>query len=134
MKLRSVALLVAPFVLAATAAQASTPPPIRTGAANEVPACATPGRIGAYLKSRNDALDPRFEGIATAYMRLGEELGVRWDYAFFQMLLETGNLTYKRDVKSTQNNFAGLGATGRGEPGESFRDVQTASKRTCSIC
>ena len=25
----------------------------------------------------------------------------------------------------TQNNFAGLGATGRGEPGESFKDIET---------
>jgi hypothetical protein len=28
-------------------------------------------------------------------------------------------------VKPTQNNFAGLGATGRGEPGESFKDIPT---------
>jgi hypothetical protein len=58
-------------------------------------------------------------------MRHGEELGLRWDYAFFQMLLETGNLTYKGDVKPDQNNFAGLGATGRGARGEKFPDIST---------
>ena len=46
------------------------------------------------------------------------------------MILETGALSYRNgsragDVKPTQNNFAGLGATGRGEPGESFKDVAT---------
>ena len=55
---------------------------------------------------------------------------MRWDYAFYQMILETGALSYRNgsrsgDVKPTQNNFAGLGATGRGEPGESFKDVPT---------
>ena len=63
-------------------------------------------------------------------MRTGEKLGIRWDYAFYQMILETGALSYRNgsragDVKPTQNNFAGLGATGRGEPGESFKDVAT---------
>jgi hypothetical protein len=56
-------------------------------------------------------------------MRYGELLGVRWDYAVYQMIIETGALSYRRDVKPTQNNFAGLGATGGGEPGESFKDV-----------
>jgi len=83
-----------------------------------------------YLKSRNPELNPRFAGIATDYMRLGEALGVRWDYAFYQMIVETGALSYRRgnrsgDVKPAQNNFAGLGATGGGIPGESFKDIAT---------
>ncbi len=28
-------------------------------------------------------------------MRLGEKLGVRWDFAFYQMILETGALKYR---------------------------------------
>jgi hypothetical protein len=84
----------------------------------------------AYLKLRNPKLDARYDGIATEYMRHGEMLGVRWDYAFYQMIVETGALSYWRgnrhgDVKPSQNNFAGLGATGRGEPGESFPDIST---------
>lgn len=119
---------------AATASSATTLPAIKAGPKNEVPACVTPGRLTAFLKSRNSALDRRFEGIALEYMRHGETLGVRWDYAFFQMMLETGNLAYKRgngkpgDVKPTQNNFAGLGATGGGVPGESFPDVAAGVK------
>ncbi len=106
-------------------------PPIRASERNTVPECVTPGRLMAFLRARNDNLDPRFEKIAVHYMRYGEELGLRWDYAFVQMVIETGYLTFKRDgnksglVKPAQNNFAGLGAVGKGEPGESFKDVPT---------
>jgi Mannosyl-glycoprotein endo-beta-N-acetylglucosaminidase len=109
-------------------------PAIETGGSNPVPACATPGRLMAFATSRNGNLDARFAPIATEYMRHGKELGVRWDYAFFQMLLETGNLSFKRgngqfgDVKPSQNNFAGIGATGGGVRGESFPDVTTGVK------
>jgi hypothetical protein len=44
------------------------------------------------------------------------------------MMLETGNLSFKGDVSASQNNFAGLGATGRHVPGESFPDVATGVK------
>jgi hypothetical protein len=109
-------------------------PPIKASNSNPVPACATPGRLMAYVKARNSALDERFVAIATEYMRYGEEFSIRWDYAFFQMLVETGNLSFTRgnrnvgDVKPSQNNFAGLGATGGGAPGESFPNVATGVK------
>ena len=61
-------------------------------------------------------------------MRLGEKYNIRWDIAFFQMMLETGNLKFGGDVSSTQNNFAGLGATGKHVPGESFPDIETGVK------
>lgn len=122
---------VALAMLPAVGAWAADLPAIKTSAANPVAECATPGRLMAYLKSRNDKLDPRFDKIAVEYMRHGEQLGLRWDYTFFQMLLETGHLSYRGDrgrrgdVSPSQNNFAGLGATGRGAPGESFPDVPT---------
>ena len=55
---------------------------------------------------------------------------MRWDYAFYQMVVETGALSFWRgnrhgDVKASQNNFAGLGATGRGVRGETFKDIAT---------
>jgi hypothetical protein len=83
-----------------------------------------------YLKARNPELDPRYAGVATEYMRLGEALGVRWDFAFYQMIIETGSLSYRRgnrsgDIKPEQNNFAGLGALGGGATGESFKDIAT---------
>ncbi len=77
----------------------------------------------AFLKDRNKQLSPQFSSIATEYMRHGEDLGIRWDIAFFQMLVETGSLKFRGDVRSRQNNFAGLGATGRGARGESFKTV-----------
>ncbi len=110
------------------AANAAELPPIRTDDSNHVATCATPGRLTLYLKQRNPKLNPRYEGLAGEYMRHGETLRVRWDYAFFQMLLETGYLTYGGDVKPDQNNFAGLGATGKGAPGESFKDISTGAR------
>ncbi len=97
---------------------------------NAVPECVTPGRLMAFLKLRNAQLDARYDRIATEYMGQGELLGLRWDYAFYQMIVETGALSYWRghrsgDVKPAQNNFAGLGATGRGVRGESFKDIPT---------
>lgn len=114
-------------VLALPAAAADLPA-IKTTATNQVPACVTPGRLMTFVKARNPKLDAQFDQIATEYMRHGEALGVRWDIGFFQMLVETGNLTFKGDVKPRQNNFAGLGATGGGEPGESFKDVSTGAR------
>jgi hypothetical protein len=105
-------------------------PAIMAGPDNAVPACVTPGRLMAFLKQRNPELNPRYDAIATQYMRFGEQLGVRWDYAFYQMVVETGALSYWRgkragDVRPDQNNFAGLGATGGGEHGESFKDIES---------
>ncbi len=116
------------LLFVAAPAAAADLPQIKIGKDNQVPACVTPGRLMAYVKSRNAQVDAQFDAIATEYMRHGEALGVRWDYAFFQMLVETGNLTFKGDVRPRQNNFAGLGATGGGEPGESFKDVSTGAR------
>lgn len=109
-------------------ADAAELPEVKLSDANKVPACATPGRLTAFLESRNGKLDEKFATIAADYNRIGEELNIRWDIAFFQMLLETGNLTFSGDVDIKQNNFAGLGATGKRESGESFSDVPTGVK------
>ena len=126
-------LLRASFTIALAAAfgtslLAAELPEVKVSASNQVPECATPGRLTAYLQTRNPRLDPRFEGVATEYMRHGETLGVRWDIAFFQMILETGALRFGGDVQPGQNNFAGLGASGGGARGESFGDISTGVK------
>jgi hypothetical protein len=106
-------------------------PEIRLSPRNAVPACVTPERLMAFLRQRNGRLDPRFRNIAAFYKKHGETWGVRWDYAFFQMAIETNFLTYRRpngrmgDVDPRQNNFAGIGTTGGGVPGDSFPDVST---------
>ncbi len=85
----------------------------------------------AFLKMRNGQLAPRYRDIAKWYQHHGEAWRVRWDYAFFQMALETNFLTYRRgngepgDVQPAQNNFAGIGATGGGVTGDRFPDVST---------
>ncbi|MEG0308651.1 MAG: triple tyrosine motif-containing protein, partial [Clostridium sp.] len=50
--------------------------------------------------------------------------GVNYDILFSQMMHETGYLNFGGDVKPEQNNFAGIGATGNGVPGNSFPTVQ----------
>ncbi|MFR5727992.1 N-acetylmuramoyl-L-alanine amidase [Blautia stercoris] len=47
------------------------------------------------------------------------------DVVFIQAMLETGYLNFGGDVKISQFNFAGLGATGNGVAGNSFKDVRT---------
>jgi hypothetical protein len=119
--------------LAAAAASPRVPelPEIRASAQHGVPSCATPDRLMTYLTDRNPNIEPRMRTIARIYKMHGDALGIRWDYAFFQMLLETNYLTFHRgdgewgDVKPWQNNFAGLGATGSGVAGDSFPDVST---------
>ena len=119
--------LVASSMLGAQASAASLPA-IKATNSNSVPACATPGRLMAFAQSRNSRIDKRFDGAATEYMRHGESLHLRWDYAFFQMMVETANLSFVGDVKPTQYNFAGLGATGGGEPGERFDNLSNGIK------
>jgi len=113
------------------AESAAAAPPIRTSAQNQVPACVTPERLMAFVTERNPKLDPRYREIARWYKYFGEGWHVRWDYAFYQMVLETNYLSYRKgdgrrgDVWETQNNFAGIGATGGGVRGERFPDIKT---------
>jgi len=106
-------------------------PPIRTSENNRVPSCVSPERLMAFLRDRNESLEPRYGDIARWYKYYGEAWKVRWDYAFYQMVLETNYLKYRRgngrrgDVHERQNNFAGIGATGGGVPGERFADIKT---------
>lgn len=123
-------------VLAVTSTEATADglPAIKLSTSNTIPACATPGRLSLLLTHRNPDFDTKFKPIAKLYRQHGQELGVRWDYAFFQMIVETGALKFRRgnggpsDVRPAQNNFAGLGATGKGEPGESFDSLSEGVK------
>jgi hypothetical protein len=117
--------------------QAGSLPEIISGPANQVPPCVTPDRLMEFVRMRNRALkpprdiNPRFSNLAQLYKSLGECvqkssgacLGVRWDYAFFQMLIETNYLNFTGGVAPDDNNFAGVGATVAGKPGERFASV-----------
>lgn len=50
--------------------------------------------------------------------------GVKAEVAFSQAMMETGFLRFGGDVKKEQYNFAGLGATGGGNPGNSFESIR----------
>jgi len=83
-----------------------------------------------FIADRNSDLEPKFRNIASHYKTHGERLKVRWDYAFYQMIVETNYLQFrtasrKGDVSPSQNNFAGIGTIGGGVPGDSFPDVPT---------
>ncbi len=49
--------------------------------------------------------------------------GIKAEVAFCQAMKETGWLKFGGDVKISQYNFAGIGATGGGKPGHSFDTV-----------
>jgi len=126
-------------------ATAAELPAIRSGAGNEVPNCVRPAKLMAFVRDRNRRLDPRitfhprFVDLASVYRRVGRCVqkvdgrcaGIRWDFAFFQMLIETNYLTFRGpdgipgSVSQEDNNFAGIGATVAGQPGEKFSDMDT---------
>lgn len=123
-------LLVASSCIASGDALAQHLPEIRSSDRNRVPACVTPARLMLMLTERNPNLPAKFRNIAAFYKSHGDRHRVRWDYAFFQMLVETNYLLFKNasgqgDVSPSQNNFAGIGTTGGGVPGDSFPDVST---------
>ncbi len=78
-------------------------------------------KIKNYLSIKNKLIDNR---ICDIYKNIGEIYEIRWDIAFCQSLLETGNFAFGNDVKVTQYNFCGLGAIGGGACGASFNNIE----------
>ena len=129
--------------LAVGSVRAAPLPPIIASTENAVPQCVTPAGLMQFVADRNThrqpprQIEPRFVGIAALYQNVGncvarppqKCVAIRWDYAFFQMLIETNYLTFYRPdgvpaaVVPSDNNFAGVGATISGQPGERFKDV-----------
>jgi hypothetical protein len=87
-------------------------------------------RLADYLLA--DSPTPDFTipvlPLAELYVRYAEEVGLRADVLWGQMLHETGFGRYGGDVLAAQNNFAGIGATGGGEPGYSFPTAEEGVK------
>ena len=144
MRFRLLLLLLLALLLPAELLAASLPPIVVT-AGNPVPKCVKPDALMDFVQRVNmhrstpREIAPRFEHIATLYQSIGQCVsrppeqcvGVRGDYAFFQMLSETNYLTFRRPsgatggVPARDNNFAGLGATIPGRAGEHFDNVET---------
>ena len=88
---------------------------------------ATAQQMATYLLSVNST--PKFsrdisvKEFCQLFLDVCAKEGVRGDAAFAQACKETGNFSFKGDVKYTQNNFAGIGATG-GVPGCVFDSIE----------
>ena len=67
---------------------------------------------------------PTIEDFCAIYLEECAIEGVKAEVAFCQAMLETGFLRFIGDVDISQYNFAGIGATGGGEPGNSFSSVR----------
>ncbi|MEG1257323.1 glucosaminidase domain-containing protein, partial [Clostridium sp.] len=77
------------------------------------------------LRTNNSSLSLKYITEFVDYtIAEGDIEGVNYDILFSQMMHETGYLKFGGDVKPEQNNFAGIGATGNGVPGNSFSTVQ----------
>lgn len=89
---------------------------------------ATAKQMSEYLLSKNKT--PKFSRNISAldfcqlFLDICAKEGVRGDLAFAQMCKETGHLKYGGDVRYTQNNFAGIGATGNGVCGCIFSSIE----------
>lgn len=68
---------------------------------------------------------PNIQTFCTILKQEAEDEGVRAEVLFAQVMLETGGMQYKGDVRMEQCNFGGLGATGNGVTGETFPNVRT---------
>lgn len=67
---------------------------------------------------------PTLHDFCQIYMDECNAEGIKVEVAFCQAMKETGFLRFPGDVKVDQYNFAGIGATGGGEPGNSFSSVR----------
>ena len=82
---------------------------------------ATAEQIRAYLKAKNPETAQSVFDLIPLYLSEGEAEGVRGDIAFAQSCLETGNFGLSGSaVTLLQNNFCGMGVTGKGVKGNSF--------------
>lgn len=85
-------------------------------------------QMSKYLLSKNP--NPKFSRNISAlkfcqiFLDECVKENVRGDIAFAQACKETGNFSYGGDVYYHQNNFAGIGATGNKNPGNTFSSIE----------
>ncbi|MGB7087437.1 MAG: N-acetylmuramoyl-L-alanine amidase [Phormidesmis sp.] len=84
-----------------------------------------PQKLEIALAWSQQRLPQEYHSIVNLYKEHGEKYGVLWSWAFAQACHETAMFCFGGDVKPHQNNFAGIGALGNGNPGESFVDMST---------
>ncbi|MBC8321605.1 MAG: glucosaminidase domain-containing protein [Bacteroidetes bacterium] len=81
--------------------------------------------LARFLINNNQNIDFSYvQTLADLYIEEASFEGVNPDIAFTQMCHETGFLRFDGDVDHHQNNFCGLGVTGNGVKGLSFKDIR----------
>ena len=76
------------------------------------------------LRNPNPKINCTVEELVRYYYEEGAVEGIRPDIALCQAIKETGTWNYGGDVTPDQNNFCGLGTTGRGVKGGYFATPQ----------
>lgn len=84
----------------------------------------------AYIKQTNPKvrLACSVEELVDFYWQEAEREEVRPDLALAQSLVETGTYAYGGDVHHNQNNFCGLGTTGGGVKGATFKTPELGAR------
>ena len=81
-------------------------------------------QLQLFLRNNNEAALGQFPDLPQIYREEATLEGVSYDIAFCQMCLETGFLRFGGDIKSEQNNFAGLGTIGGGADTATFENAR----------
>lgn len=82
-------------------------------------------QLAGFLLKNNNRIDTSYAlTLANHYISEAEHEGVNPELAFTQMCHETGFLRFGGTVNPKQNNFCGLGVTGNGVVGLSFRTAK----------
>jgi len=80
--------------------------------------------VSFFLATNSVANVNQVTQIAELYIKEAAIENVNHDIAFCQMCVETNYLRFGGDVKALQNNFCGIGATGGGASGASFKTAR----------
>ncbi|MCP3740918.1 N-acetylmuramoyl-L-alanine amidase [Rossellomorea sp. BNER] len=97
--------------------EGDTPPPAPEGYPIEGSSVLNGGQLDQYVKTVNqNALQ-----LGQLYIEIGSKYGINGDIAYAQAVHETNFFRFTGIVKPEQNNYAGIGATGPGNPGASFK-------------
>ncbi|MFW5743058.1 MAG: glucosaminidase domain-containing protein [Spirochaetota bacterium] len=82
--------------------------------------------VHAHIGTKNPSIDEIYlRTLYRHYLELCRLEGVNMAVAIAQMIHETDYLRFTGAVRAVQYNYAGLGATGGGNPGLSFADMRS---------
>ncbi|MBM7583867.1 cell division septation protein DedD [Bacillus pakistanensis] len=94
-----------------------SPPPAPEGYPIEGSSVLRGKQLDQYVKTVNQTAPQ----LGQLYVEIGSKYGINGDIAYSQAVHETNYFRFTGIVKPEQNNYAGIGATGPGNPGASFK-------------